>query len=1040
MAVRSIFVLFTIGAAIFAGAARGDEYLDRWTPGGDTNVFDLPYRHRYASYERETDADWRDDRWQRTDKGPFLTHSMPMPGYETGTKVLAVQAGPGKFLLYDLSAGSFVAGVTVGELRIDPARFGLLNNPQFLGDVAFHVPAKELWRTAKNEGAQRVIAPVDVSKCDYRGLYLHGDRVLLVNQIDSVEVLETAVPNAESGIVTRELEVAPRDFELRLTLAKAARRPVSGALGRFVEWTDKTGQRRRAVLDAASQGVRLSIDTGKVVLHFPESTASTNARVSYAKGTLPRPKLEPLGSYDGPGLPALKQPGPPRWGEPLVTVGELAAETDAALVVDHITVPHENPFGALFFIAGLGFFANGDAALCTAHGDVWIVHGLDEKLEHVTWQRFATGLYQSLGLEIVDDQVYVLGRDQITRLHDNNHDGEADFYESFNNDLIDQGQPHAYAMRLDRAPDGSFLFLKSGEPPHGSALLRVSPDGQQLDVLARGFRHPFGLGIGPHGEITVADNEGNWVPSSKIDLIAPDGFYGFLGSAKEAGAAPPPVRPLCYVPKVVDNSSGGQFWNTSAKWTDYHRNEMFHFSWGRCTMHAVLRQPVGGTQQAATVQVPGVEFVSGPAEAAFHPRDGQLYVVGLNGWQTAATADGSFDRVRSTGKPIRLPSSFAAYEDGIELKFAAPLDPVAALDVASYQLEQWNYRWGGTYGSFHYCVADPKRIGHDKVPVEQATLSPDGKRLFLKTAPLQPVDQLHIAIDTQASNGESMKCDLYATIHALAPSEAAAPVSELLAKDNLLAWCIVPFDAKRRGPEERAVMLKELGIRKIAYDWREEHIPTFDEELAAYARHGITLHAFWTPVGTDAPLSEPHWPVILDLIDRHKVTPELWVMLGENLLDPLPEADRAQRAADILAPVLKAAAERNCRIGLYNHGGWFGEPDNQIRIIEALRAMKLENVGIVYNFHHGHEHAAAFPELAKRMTPHLMSVNVSGIRAEGPKILPFGSGDQELKMLQALEDAGYHGPIGILGHRDAVDARQSLQENLDGIERLRGGP
>ena len=77
-------------------------------------------------------------------------------------------------------------------------------------------------------------------------------------------------------------------------------------------------------------------------------------------------------------------------------------------------------------------------------------------------------------------------------------------------------------------------------------------------------------------------------------------------------------------------------------------------------------------------------------------------------------------------------------------------------------------------------------------------------------------------------------------------------------------------------------------------------------------------------------------------------------------------------------------------------------------------------------------------ELAKRMAPHLMTVNVSGIRAEGPKILPFGSGDQELKMLQALEDAGYRGPVGILGHREEVDAQQSLQESLDGIERVRG--
>ena len=75
------------------------------------------------------------------------------------------------------------------------------------------------------------------------------------------------------------------------------------------------------------------------------------------------------------------------------------------------------------------------------------------------------------------------------------------------------------------------------------------------------------------------------------------------------------------------------------------------------------------SRQAATVQIPGVALQSGPAEAEFHPRDGQLYVVGLDGWQTAAQVDGSFERIRYTGKPVRLPSQFAAHPDGIVIGF-----------------------------------------------------------------------------------------------------------------------------------------------------------------------------------------------------------------------------------------------------------------------------------------------------------------------------------------------------------------------------------
>jgi hypothetical protein len=707
--------------------------------------------------------------------------------------------------------------------------------------------------------------------------------------------------------------------------------------------------------------------------------------------------------------------------------------------VDRIDPPRDNPFHALFFLAGLDFFANGDAAVCTAHGDVWIVRGLDESLQHVTWQRFATGLYQPLGLEIVDDRVIVLGRDQLTRLHDENHDGEADFYESFNHDLIDYGMPHAYAMRLQRLPDGGFVFLKSGEGPHGSALLRVDAEGERIEVLARGFRHPFGLGVGPRGEITVADSEGNWVPSSKIDLVRPGGFYGFLGTDDTQGDNPSPLRPLCFIPKVADNACGGQFWHTSDRWGLYHAGGMFHFSWGRCTLHAVLQQQVGDQEQAATVQIPGVGLQAGPAEAEFHPRDGQLYVVGLDGWQTGAQLDGSFERIRYTGKPVRLPSTFAAHADGIVIGFDEAIDPDSLLSDDGIRVEQWNYVWSATYGSYHYSVADPNRVGHDVVAVEKVSLSDDGKRLFVRIDGLRPIDQVQVSLNLRTSSGAALKCDLYGTIHALAspyhpPPET--PLRQLLAKENLVAWCIVPFDSRRRGPEERAAMLNKLGIRSVAYDWRAEHIPTFDAELDAYARHEITLHAFWMPVDTESPLTESHWPRVLDLVRRHHVSTQFWVMLNNSLVEGLAEQDRAQRAAEILAPAARAAAQLNCRIGLYNHGGWWGEPENQIRVLAILNSLGLKNIGLVYNFHHGHAHVANFAQRARRMQPYLITVNINGMRDGGPQILPVARGSHEGAMLSELAAAGYRGPIGILHHRDGYDAELGLKENLLGIDRL----
>ena len=112
----------------------------------------------------------------------------------------------------------------------------------------------------------------------------------------------------------------------------------------------------------------------------------------------------------------------------------------------------------------------------------------------------------------------------------------------------------------------------------------------------------------------------------------------------------------------------------------------------------------------------------------------------------------------------------------------------------------------------------------------------------------------------------------------LAASGVAAeppPAERLFARDNLIAWCIVPFDSKKRGPEERAAMLERLGFKHFAYDWRAEHIPTFDAEIEALKRHGVALDAFWVAPGELNRESR----IILDVLKRHGVKAQLWVLL-----------------------------------------------------------------------------------------------------------------------------------------------------------------
>ena len=136
-----------------------------------------------------------------------------------------------------------------------------------------------------------------------------------------------------------------------------------------------------------------------------------------------------------------------------------------------------------------------------------------------------------------------------------------------------------------------------------------------------------------------------------------------------------------------------------------------------------------------------------------------------------------------------------------------------------------------------------------------------------------------------------------------------------------------------------------------------------------------------------------------------------------------------------LGPQGREQAEKlGCTLALYNHGDWFGEPENQIRIIETMGS---EKVRIVYNFHHGHHQVERFESMFRLMLPYLTCININGMRVDGPKIITVGDGDREVEMLRIIRASEYTGPIGILGHTEGEDILPVLERNLKGLERIR---
>ena len=255
---------------------------------------------------------------------------------------------------------------------------------------------------------------------------------------------------------------------------------------------------------------------------------------------------------------------------------------------------------------------------------------------------------------------------------------------------------------------------------------------------------------------------------------------------------------------------------------------------------------------------------------------------------------------------------------------------------------------------------------------------------------------------------------------------AKAGVEKVFAKDNLVAWCIVPFDAKKRGPAELADMAKRLGFTKIAYDWRGEHIPTFEQEILEYKKRDIEFFAFWSWHDSFEPL-----------INKHGIKPQIWKTLGSPK-DATQEA-KVDAAAKSMLPLVKKCEQLGLKLGLYNHGGWGGEPANLVAVCQELHKQGHKNVGIVYNFHHGHEHVEDFKKSLQAMKPYLLCLNLNGMSGKNQrfqKILPIGRGANESQMLKGILEVGYQGPIGILGHVASRDVAIVLKENLKGLREL----
>ena len=720
----------------------------------------------------QVEGDWADGRWNQVDVGPFMSAAINTPQGRT-LKGIAIKVGDTSqaTVCFNTELLGYSAAWTEGFLEFDSRRYGLTGSTKPKGRILFANGITPSWAHdgKLDDPRPRKLGSLPRNWARYRGLYRHGNRVVLSYTVNETGVLETPwAGNADDQLfLTRTFEFGKSAKPLIGLIA--AKRGATAVLqktdgldvahlpdGDETLWVVALGQ--GSGLAVENDRVLLTVKPGAtkrlakvLIIQTPLGQAQAVAALAKANATMETPSRLAEG---GPGL----------W-KPLTTRGVIGKPKDS-FAIDTIKMPFDNPWNALLFAAGHDFLPDGSALVATVHGDIWRVEGIDTSLRKVTWRRFATGLFQPLGLKVIGDYGYVIGRDQITRLHDLNGDGEADFYECFNNDLLSAGGGHSFATSLETDSRGNFYFTKCSENTrHGGSLIRISADGSKLDVFATGFRNPNGLGIGPGDVITVGDQQGGWVPETRVDVMHQGGFYGFMPMHHRAEEPKTYDPPFAFVPRVLDNSAGGQVWVPEGHWGALG-GRMIHLSYGRCTALLALPDETHPGTQGAVLRLPG-RYLSGAMRGRFNPHDGHLYVSGLRGWQTSAVHDGCFQRLRFVGGALRQPIRYATRAGELELSFDVKLDRKLAEDPESYSLEQWNYLWSSQYGSKDWSIRDPKKNGRDKVAVPSTTLQPDGKTVVLSLPDLNRAMQFELKFDLDAADGEIVRGSIAGSINEL---------------------------------------------------------------------------------------------------------------------------------------------------------------------------------------------------------------------------------------------------------------------------------
>ena len=403
--------------------------------------------------------------------------------------------------------------------------------------------------------------------------------------------------------------------------------------------------------------------------------------------------------------------------------------------------------GQLFEPTGIMVAKDGTVVVATRTAGVW-------RIRDGKWSLFAEGTFECLGVWIEDDKgdrIVVAQKPELTRIIDSDGDGRADIFDTVCDDYGFQANYHEYTHGPVRDGAGNYYFSlnlahsgnaraswRAGGPFMGSMggyrgwACRVTPEGK-FEPFAMGLRSPAGLAADPEGRLWYAENQGEYVGSSKVVPLEQGKFYGHISGLVSLPGMNPDSEELKFehwTDKIrkgavwlphgkLANSPGNPAWDVTGGKFGAYKGQMFIGDQTLSTLLRVVTEKVDGADEGCVIAF-GRGLSSGVMRPCFLP-DGSLLVGQTGrGWNSTGGRQDALQQIVWDGKTVAADIlKVTAAKKGFTIHLTTPVAKgVTEADLAkAFSVTSWFYTNTSKYGS-------PEHDRREEV-VAKAVLSAD---------------------------------------------------------------------------------------------------------------------------------------------------------------------------------------------------------------------------------------------------------------------------------------------------------------------------